>query len=228
MGPYAGALRFRVLKGEKVKRPHKPPARLDRDFIQTFQRLADRYSSWCVWQDFIFMSAAAIANKYDKRPGVWRKREDEYNAIQNRYTLPEWKAMADMLAFTISALKENPAQDFLGELFMRLDLGNHWKGQFFTPYHISELMALVTAGSDLKERIGQRGYISMNDPTCGAGCMLVAFANVCSKQGVDYRNSVIFVGQDVDPIAAKMCYIQMATLDMAGYVVIGNTLTEAI
>ena len=174
------------------------------------------------------MSAAAISNKYDKRPGIWRKREDEYNAIQSRYTPDEWKLMADMLAFTISALKANPEQDFLGELFMRLDLGNHWKGQFFTPYHISELMALATAGSDSKERIKEQGYISINDPTCGAGCMLIAFANVCSKQGVDYRNSVIFVGQDIDPVAAKMCYIQLSTLNCAGYVVIGNTLTEPV
>ena len=36
----------------------------------------------------------------------------------------------------------------------------------------------------------------------------------------------LFVAQDVDTTVALMCYIQLSLLGCAGYVVIGNTLTE--
>lgn len=42
------------------------------------------------------------------------------------------------------ALEKNPEQDFLGSIFMSLNLGNEHNGQFFTPYHVCELMAEVT------------------------------------------------------------------------------------
>ena len=45
---------------------------------------------------------------------------------------------------------------------------------------------------------------------------------------MNYQQSVLFVGQDIDSIAAKMCYIQMSLLGCPGYVYIGNTLTEPI
>ncbi len=46
----------------------------------------------------------------------------------------EWTNLAKCFAIVVEALERNPEQDFLGELYMELELGNHWKGQFFTPY----------------------------------------------------------------------------------------------
>ena len=198
----------------------------EQEFLRIFSALSQRYSSWGVWQDFVFMGAAAIANAVDKRPGIWHKRENEYLSIAKKYKKSELSEIIQLFALTVTALTLNPAQDFLGKLYMRLELSNHWHGQFFTPWHISELMAMVIAGEDLKERIAASGYISVNDPACGAGGMMLAFANVCVSQGVNYQESVLFVGQDVDPVVAKMCYIQASLLGCAGYVIIGNTLTE--
>lgn len=42
-------------------------------------------------------------------------------------------------SYTTMALDQNQEQDFLGKMFMRLDLGNRSAGQFFTPYHVCEL-----------------------------------------------------------------------------------------
>ena len=49
------------------------------------------------------------------------------------------------------ALDQNQEQDFLGKMFMRLDLGNRSAGQFFTPYHVCELMAEVVATNALEK-----------------------------------------------------------------------------
>lgn len=54
----------------------------------------------------------------------------------------------------------------------------------------------------------------------------MAFANECTRQGVNYQTSVLFVAQDIDLTAGLMCYIQLSLLGCPGYVVIGNTLTE--
>jgi len=130
-----------------------------------------------------------------------------------------------MFALVVEALEENPDQDFLGSLYMQLELGNHWKGQFFTPFHICHTMARITAG-DLDAAVKEKGWIGVSDPCCGAGAMLIAFASECRRQKVNYQQRVLYVGQDLDPVVAYMCYIQISLLGCAGYVKVGNSLTE--
>ena len=54
--------------------------------------------------------------------------------------------------------------------------------------------------------------------------MLIAFANVCKERDVNFQRDILFIGQDIDPVVARMCYISMSLLGMAGYVIVGNTL----
>lgn len=200
----------------------------EKEFLNTFRQLSERHSSWSAWHDFIFASAAAISNRFDKRPGVWHERENRYLTLIKQYTKDEQRALPHLLALTIEAFQTNPAQDFLGKLFMELELSNHWKGQFFTPYSVADLMSAATIGDgeSAREKIREQGYISINDPTCGSGVMLIAVANRCRYLGIDYPNEVLFVGQDIDETAALMCYIQLSILDCACYVDIGDALTE--
>lgn len=198
-------------------------------FIDNFNQLCNRHSSWQVWQDFVNMSACAIANAVDRRTDVWKTREDSYMETVKRYSKEELELISELLSVTTLALEENQEQDFLGELYMQFNLENKWHGQFFTPWHVAELMAKILVSDDLKEKITSDGYISVNDPCCGAGCMLIAFANICKDElDVNYQKDVLFVGQDIDPVVAKMCYIQISLLGCPGYVVIGNSLTEPI
>jgi len=77
---------------------------------------------------------------------------------------------------------------------------------------------------DVAELIEQQGFITVHEPTCGAGAMLIAFAHVCQKRDIDFQRNVLFIAQDIDPVVARMCYIQMSLLGMPGYVIIGNSL----
>ena len=36
------------------------------------------------------------------------------------------------------------------------------------------------------------------------------------------------MGQDIDPVVAKMCYIQLSLMGCAGYVIVGNSLTKPL
>ncbi len=199
----------------------------EKRFFDIFHQLCRRHHTWQVWQDFVSMSACAIANAVDKRPDIWKQREDLYLKIVKRYSKDEIDSICELFSVTVLALDENPAQDFLGKIYMQLDFGGGWHGQFFTPWHIAELMAKLQLGNEAKDQITSKDYISVCDSCCGAGCMLAAFAKVCKDDmDIDYQRSVLFVGQDIDEVVAKMCYIQISLLGCPGYVVVGNSLSE--
>lgn len=137
------------------------------------------------------------------------------------------ESLSELLLCITNALELNPEQDFLGELYMRLKLGDHWKGQFFTPYHISQFMAEISL-QNMDQQIENQGYISVCDPTCGAGSLLIAAANKAKQSKYNFQKTVFFVGMDIDPIVAQMCYIQLSLLGCAGYICIGNSLSNPL
>lgn len=194
-----------------------------KDFGDLFVRLAERHGRHEVWSDFITMSACALSNAGDKH--FFQEREEMYLASVKRYTKDEADILAQMLGNVIMALEENPEQDFLGEMFSGLNLHNEWKGQFFTPYHVGSFMAAINIES-AKEELKQKDYITVNDCCCGAGCLLIAFANEARKAKIDFQNRVIFVAQDLDFTAAMMCYIQLSLLGCKAIVKVGNSLTD--
>lgn len=197
------------------------------EFVSIFNTLMTSRSAWQIWADFVSLSAISISNVIDKRH--FEVREKEYMNIQSKYTKNEMEIMSKLLAVTVMALDKNPWQDFLGELYMRLELGNHWKGQFFTPYSICKMMAKITIGN-LEQQAAEKGYVSVNDCACGAGATLITAAETASEQlgalKLNWQNHVLFFAQDVDAVTAKMCYIQLSLLGCAGAVKIGNTLTD--
>jgi len=139
-----------------------------------------------------------------------------------KYEHDELALFPQLIEGTVDALEENPEQDYLGVLFQSLELSSHWNGQFFTPYNVCKMMAKMQG--DIKERVTEKGFISVNDPACGAGALLIAFANTARAQGVNYQDHILFVGQDIDHTAAMMCYIQLSLLGSPGYVIVGDTL----
>lgn len=112
-------------------------------------------------------------------------------------------------------------------MYMALDFGSSSAGQFFTPYDVCRMMADTASNFDyLKQEIKDRGFISVLDPACGAGATLVAFANECKRNGINYQRQVLFVAQDIDHTVANMCYIALSLLGCAGYVVVGDSLSN--
>lgn len=198
--------------------------RAQKELVTIFDTAGYRHNRWQVWSDFVVMAAISISNAVDSSHA--KVREEMYLTIAKRYNSKELECFAEMLAIIVTAIDRDPDQDFLGDLFMCLGLGNESGGQFFTPYSVCRAMAAMTYGEDLKEKIKKRGWISVNDSACGAGALLVAFANECKHQGINYQTSVLFVAQDIDLIAGCMCYIQLSLLGCPGYVVIDDTIAH--
>ena len=192
---------------------------MDKEFDKIFSRLCRTRNAHRVWQDFVTLSALEFSQIADFR----QDRKDSYMRIIEDYSEEERDDIARLLTRTAMALEENPEQDFLGQLYMEYRFGNIRLGQHFTPYNVSYMMAMMTLSA---EEIEQKGWMAVNDPTCGSGVLLIAAANCLKAQGTNYHDRVLFIGQDLDSCIAMMCYIQISLLGCAGYVIVGNSLTE--
>lgn len=210
-------------------KPEKLVKQVDfrKDFLRIFKQLTYRHNPWNVWQDFITMSACALSNPVDKQH--YEEREALYMKTIKRYNKQEQTLFPELFANMVMSLDSNLEQDFLGSLFMELNLGNDAKGQIFTPYHVCQLMADI-AMDDVSKQVKDKGYFTINDPCCGAGATLIAGIHTArkalEKDNLNFQNHILVVAQDIDFTVALMCYIQLSLLGVAGYVKIGNSLTE--
>lgn len=219
-------------KNESSKNPRSKTGFRQQDarkeFLTIFRRLTSRYRAWDIWRDFVTMLACSISNAVDRTH--FEQREARYMRIIQKYNKQEQALFPELAAQTVMALEENPEQDFLGDIFMELNLGNESGGQFFTPYHVCDLMAKVAMENDMVQQVKEHGYITINDPCCGAGATLIAGVHEArkqlEKQNLNYQNHVLVIAQDIDEVVAMMCYIQLSLLGIAAYIKVANTFTE--
>lgn len=200
-----------------------------KEFLRVFGRLTTHHRAWDVWRDFVVMLACALSNPVDK--SHYDEREKRYLKIINKYNKEEQKLFPELAAHTVMALEENPEQDFLGGIFMELKLGNGKNGQFFTPYHVCDLMAKI-AVNDISKEIEEKGYVTIHDSCCGAGATLIAGVHEVRRQlekmNLNYQNHVLVVAQDIDEVVALMCYIHLSLLGVAAYIKVGDVFSDPI
>lgn len=191
--------------------------------VKEMQQLAHRHDLWRVFSDFVEMAAIGVANACDTSNPDHDKREARYIEAAKAYKPDELQAFPRMLAHLCMAL-ECGMDDVLGEVFMELDLGSKWHGQFFTPYELCRLMASLTLGDDVQRQIDAKGFITVNEPACGGGAMIIAMAEELKAREVNYQRCMHVVAQDLDLKACHMAYLQFSLLHIPAVVIHGNTL----
>lgn len=196
---------------------------LKKEFCKEISMFNHKYSIWTVWNDFLHMTAISMANVVPVKER--QEREELYMKIVAKYNKEELNSFVNMYRILIDALEVCPQQDFLGEVYHALNLQQNQKGQFFTPYHICEFMSEIQIGNSEKA-LEYKDYITVSDPACGAGAMLIAFANVALKHKINYQQKVLFVAQDIDLTATLMCYIQLSLLGCNAVVIRGDSLAK--
>jgi type I restriction-modification system DNA methylase subunit len=191
------------------------------EFDKKLERLSRRRHRWEAFSDFCEASAIAIANSM----ALDELKEEQYKRIAAKYERDEFDLIVEMFATVVLALDEERDQDFLGAAFMRNELGNHWAGQFFTPYEVARMMSAVV-GADAKSSIEENGFIKVMEPACGAGGMVIATSESLREQGIDMETQVHFTAIDVSAVCAHMAYIQLSLLAIPAVVVHGNALSQ--
>ncbi|ENP5335031.1 DUF1738 domain-containing protein [Salmonella enterica] len=193
-------------------------------FVSLFNQTAPDENRWQVFSDFVHMAACSLYNALHRDEAF----EADYMRRVGRYSREDANNMSCLLAEVIQGLEFCPT-DFLGQIFMNLELGNARHGQFFTPYNVSHMMAQMTLSDGLPVLTsGERDFITVSDPACGAGGMIVAMAEAMLEAGFNPQKQMVAYCVDIDPVAAMMCYIQLSLMGIPAIVAIGNSLTVEI
>lgn len=196
----------------------------EKKIISTIQGISGKYSPYEVFTDWIRCSALAIQNACTIRGTEgWQDREKLYLDTISRYSKAEQIGFAEMFALLADALTEEMS-DVLGDIYMQAGMGSKTTGQFFTPFHLSELCARLSVQEQINSFSGET--IELNEPSCGGGGMIIAAAKVLKDAGINPQKHLKIVAQDLDWKGVYMCYLQLSLLGLKATVVQGDTLSD--
>lgn len=180
---------------------------------------------------FLDMSFRAVRGQlYHPDTPAWRENEDRFENTASR--LPErallTEIFAKMLGHMQLAMHAAP-NDFIGPIFSEIATSAEL-GQFFTPPEVSELIARVSL-ADMPAKIAdpnRKGPITLLEPTCGVGGMILAATNVMREMDVDIANDIQWSAVELDYRAMCAAYLQCAAAGIPAFVYWGNSLTLEI
>jgi hypothetical protein len=182
------------------------------------------YEAITHWLEASFRSMRGAALKF--RPDDLAANEAEYMKIVKRCREPK-ETMADlshMLGALVLALEAQPI-DFVGPIYTEFAASSQL-GQFFTPHHLSVLMAeMIVCDADTMLKESGRGFITLQEPACGVGGMVLATCDVLKRRGLDLARQIHFTAIDVDFSATCAAYVQMNLCGISADVFHGNTLS---
>lgn len=189
-----------------------------KEIIKLMKSMAGKYRLHNIFSDFCTLAACTISNSVDMQQ--WQSREDMYMKTIKKYEKNEANNFAKILALVVDGLSGSRMGDFLGELYMKLEISNKDSGQFFTPYDVSKMMA------QMLDYETHQGTIELNEPAVGSGGMVVAYAESMRSKGINYQEKLRIVCNDIDYQVVKMCYIQLSLLGVDAIVMQGDTMTQ--
>lgn len=180
--------------------------------------------SWEVFSDWTEAMAIALANSTEVNPNVRAAREEQYAKLPEKLGPESMERLKTAYAHLVM-LFELEARDWLGHLYMTLELGNPDSGQYFTPPEISALSArLAFNPNTAKTAIEERGYLTFHEPTAGAGGMLIEFAKIYREAGYNPQTQLHATLVDIDITAVHMTYVQLSLLGIPAIVIHGDLL----
>jgi len=190
-----------------------------KQFVSVFRHTARHLRRWDVFSDFITLAASELDLATIRAPeSMARCRK-----ICGRYRPDDISDLHRLFGLMVSAL-EAKFHDFLGAIFMELELGDGRQGQYFTPYSVQSMMArMLMPGAE--DAVRREGFFTLSEPTCGAGGMVVAVAECMLEAGLNPSEQMFASCIDIDPVAADMAFIQLSLLGIPAEVITGNTLT---
>lgn len=181
-------------------------------FRSLIEQLVRRHDAYKVFAAFTHLTACALAHG---------TREPEYLDEAKRWERDELEIFSHALGALVMEMETRPFTDLLGGHYMDLALshkGQQWNGEFHTPQPICELMARVIAGDTPPP---DEGPITLCEPACGAGAMILAYAQALPA---DARRRLRVTAIDISKVACDMCFINTTLWGIPTEVIHGDTL----
>ena len=183
-----------------------------------------KYNNYEVLSDLFRFMALSLSNSIELNDKIRAKREEEYNDLKSKYSENDMKQYAKIFGMVIELYDSGEISDFLGEIFMQSMTQNSGaKGQVFTPYPLS-----VKCAESLicKEDFEKKDIVTMYEPACGGGGMIVAMVDILkNKLKIDYSSRLFVVAGDVDKRCVAMTYVALSLLGVPAIVKEKNALS---
>lgn len=200
-----------------------------KELVKSLRSISYSRSIYEVFQDWLAVSSIAISNAVDWKQQ--KRREEVYMEIIQKYTKHEQEKLAEAFAQLVLALQHEQSihgpTDILGQVFHALELHSKYKGQFFTPPHVCELMGMISLdGDNLAQIIEKKGYITVCEPCIGSGGMVLGAAKAMANRKLNYQTQMLVTGTDIDMKCVQMAYLQLSLLGIPAVIIHGNSLTD--
>jgi len=225
---FSGAVAFKVVSPKRV-------AEIEKEIIREIKTSDDTKLFRENWRNFLeLLACEAQSYAFPKDSQLWTENEKNYLAVVDRYrkTPKGLKTVRENFPRAARLLLEGmqlPENDILGRIHMEFAGDKRW-GQYFTPYSVARLNAAMTFGDLDQEKLDQandgKGFISLSDPTCGAGVMMIAAVDHFRQLGLDPETGLRVHMKDLDARAVHMAFINMALRGIPARVVQGNGLSD--
>lgn len=201
-----------------------------KDAIKLIEGADDSKITYEVFTDFVKMIAISISSAVDI--STRERREEQYKTISSKYTPESLSKCAEFLGM-LTILLQVKREDVLGTMYMMLDFGDKSKAQEFTPFSITQIASRIAIldkdeSKNIDINIFVKGYVSVNDCSCGAGSMIIGYAMMLKSFGYNYQRHLLAFAEDLDEIAVAMTYIQLSLLGIPAIVRRQDTLTEEV
>jgi hypothetical protein len=158
-------------------------------------------SAYDKFRDFCEMGHCAIAKTTAPTLERAQELEDRYMQIVGTYRDKDTvRAYPELLAIAWRGVRHG---DFLGAVATELEALNTRLGQFFTPYHVSRMMATM-ALQDAADIIARSGFVTFQEPASGAGGMVLAAAHALEDQGFNPGLHMLVHATDLSPLCFHM------------------------
>lgn len=188
------------------------------EIIEKINKMIGTYSGYQIFYDWVKMMALTFSNSSDNVANEQTKRrEQEFLELTYKHKdkMKNFTELTGMLAL----LFENEIDDYLGKIFMQGGLNGNQTGQFFTPFHISEMLGKI-------QEFPSDGDIYMNEPSCGSGGLIIATAKAMKEKGSNYQSRLKVVAQDLDWMCVYMAYVQLSLLGINAKVIQGSSIYD--
>lgn len=220
-------------RDDRASSPQNTIARLKQDFCDKFDKLAYSRSHFEVFRDWAEVAAITMHNRpyhfsHLPKDECFETLEARYLKLVAKYDRETLDEFSTLLNIAIIALNFKWG-DFLGEIYTEMEIGGkrsrQAKGEFFTPYPVAQLTAKTTL-LGCEAVIERQGYLTISEPACGAGSMLIAACEVIADKGYELEKVMFFEAVDINPLCCHMAFVQFSCLNLPGIVCHGNTLTN--
>lgn len=148
-------------------------------------------------------------------------REAEYMEEVKRWKPEQVAGFTEIFSFLVDEMSSHEYEDLLGPAYMELGNNKTGNGEFYTPQHLSEVIARMTIPKELPEK----GFLELLEPASGSGGMVLSAAKVLRDYGHP-RNSIRATCIDVSRVACEMCYLNLTLWGIAAEVIHGNSLSN--